>query len=129
LTGFTFNGKCYNYGKDGHHSKKCPEKKNGRANNWRGNQGQGQSRFTGKCHKCNKVGHKDPNCWEHEKNTSKRPKNFMTAASREAGMAAADNSDIEFIVAKNKKEFSSKDKFQISSPNIVIADSGASVNV
>jgi len=32
-------------------------------------------------------------------------------------------------VAKGKKEFSSKEKFQISNPNIVIADTGASVNV
>ena len=47
-------------------------------------------------------------------------------------MAATDDSDIEFMlcsVVKTKKEFSSKEKFQISNPNIVIADTGASVNV
>jgi len=49
-------------------------------------------------------------------------------------MAAADDngSDLEFMlcsVAKDKKEFSSKEKLQISNPNIVIAVTGASVNV
>jgi len=130
MTGFTFNGKCYNCGKDGHRANNCNERKNDRANNQqgRGNQGQGRGRFTGKCCKCNKVGHKDPERWEHEKNASKRPKGYKTAASRETGMAATDDSDIEFMlcsVVKDKKEFSSKEKFQISNPNIAIADTGA----
>jgi len=47
-------------------------------------------------------------------------------------MAATDDSGIEFMlcsVVNTKKEFSSKEKFQISNPNIVIADTGASVNM
>ena len=92
----------------------------------------GQGRFKGKCRKCDKVGQKDPDCWEHEKHANKRPKNCKIAASRDTGMAAADDSDIKFFmlcsVVKTKREFSSKEKFQISNLNIVIADTRASVN-
>jgi len=31
MTRFTFNDKCYNCGKDGHHAKNCKERKNDRA--------------------------------------------------------------------------------------------------
>ena len=132
LSGITFNGKCYNCGKDGHRANNCKEKKKERTNYQSGGGG-GRARFTGKCRKCDKVGHKEPECWELEKNANKRPKGYKTAAMRETGMAAADDDDdVEYLlcsVVKDHKEFSSKEKFQISNPNIVIADTGASVNV
>ena len=62
-------------------------------------------------------------------NSGKRPKNWKTGLGADTGMSAADN-DVEFMLSSvSTAEFSSVDKLQLSHPNIVIADTGASINV
>ena len=132
-----FPGKCYNCGEEGHRANVCPKKKKDRGPGSGGGRGGGgghqRAGFSGKCRGCGQVGHKNDECWELEKNAAKRPKNWKSKLGSEAGMgaAAADTADdVEYMLCSvDRAKFSESERHKLSDPNIVIADTGASVNV